>query len=36
MTDANYLRINSGDYPDLVIPLHHNANQVINELNRRQ
>jgi hypothetical protein len=27
-------RINSGDYPDLAIPLHRNANRVIEDLAR--
>lgn len=26
------LRINTGDYPDLVIPLHHNADRVVEKL----
>jgi hypothetical protein len=28
------LRINSGDYPDLAIPLHHNADRVLDSLRR--
>jgi hypothetical protein len=29
------LRINSGDYPDLAVPLHHHADRVVAELSRR-
>ncbi|TCP54931.1 hypothetical protein EV191_102141 [Tamaricihabitans halophyticus] len=34
VTGRMLLRINSGDYPDLTIPLHHNANRVIDALTR--
>jgi thiamine kinase-like enzyme len=32
VTGRMLLRINSGDYPDLAIPLHHNAERVITAL----
>jgi hypothetical protein len=32
VTGRMLLRINSGDYPDLVIPLHHNAERVLHAL----
>lgn len=35
VTGRMLLRINSGDYPDLAIPLHHNAERVIATLTRR-
>lgn len=36
LTGRMLLRINSGDYPDLVVPLHHNADRVIDTLTDRQ
>jgi hypothetical protein len=35
VTGRMLLRINSGDYPDLAIPLHRNADRVITALTRR-
>lgn len=32
VTGRMLLRIDQGDYTDLVIPLHHNANRVIDAL----
>jgi len=34
VTGRMLLRINSGDYPDLAIPLHHNAERVLHALDR--
>ncbi len=34
LTGRMLLRINAGDYPDLSIPLHRNADRVIIALNR--
>ncbi|MGH3950149.1 MAG: aminoglycoside phosphotransferase [Pseudonocardiaceae bacterium] len=34
VTGRMLLRINSGDYPDLAIPLHHNAERVLHALHR--
>lgn len=36
LTGRMLLRINSGDYPDLTIPLRHNANRVIDALTPRR
>jgi hypothetical protein len=36
LTGRMLLRINSGDYPDLAIPLHRNADRVIDALTHRR